>query len=359
MSEFQKTPWVKQRWCALVLMVLGLVAGPAALAQTAGDPNKYSSTPGNPACRFFDGFADNGDGTVTDPRNGLMWKRCAEGSAWNGKACSVAGSTMNWMEAMKTAKVSRFLGHSDWRLPTRGELNAVVGNYEQCKTNDAKKRQYAASAAIAHPVDKNLDAGWFWSSSPHEDAGVLNIAFRGSPRLGSISKDNRWDSNVVRLVRLGSPTNSIGFEFDTEYLKLAQYHKPIDEYNSKFKADQTRAAAVKSLLAQGPQGLYLQAGRAQRDGGGARINGEYFSAKQMYDLIVDNFPRSEFAVKASDQLNAIARGEAQERAEGDARVRAWCEAELRRREATCKTYSYQDPGACMAVERRNMPASCF
>jgi hypothetical protein len=30
-------------------------------------------------CVFFDKFKDNNDGTVTDPRNGLVWKRFAEG----------------------------------------------------------------------------------------------------------------------------------------------------------------------------------------------------------------------------------------------------------------------------------------
>ena len=62
------------------------------------------------ACTFFDAFQDNKDGTVTDPRDGLIWKRCAEGSEFNGSSCSTGGSNMLWADAMKTAKSSRFFG---------------------------------------------------------------------------------------------------------------------------------------------------------------------------------------------------------------------------------------------------------
>jgi hypothetical protein len=34
-------------------------------------------------CGSFEGFVDNKDGTVTDPRFGTIWKRCAEGATRN------------------------------------------------------------------------------------------------------------------------------------------------------------------------------------------------------------------------------------------------------------------------------------
>jgi Tfp pilus assembly protein PilN len=242
-------------------------------------------------------------------------------------------------------------------------LNAVVGNYEQCKTNDFKKGQYAASAAITHSINKDLSPGWFWTSSPSVDgSGNAGSVVFVNGYVGDYNRTHGGNVNV-RLVRSSlSSGSAAALEFDTEYAKLAQYQRLIDEVKAKEqaqrdaeeaqrKAQQARAAAVKSLLAQGPQGLYLQAGRAQRDGGGARINGEYFSAKQMYDLIVDNFPKSEFSVKASDQLNAMARGEVQERSEREARGRAWCEAELRRREASCNTA--ENPAGCVSYHRNS------
>lgn len=33
-------------------------------------------------------FTDNGNGTVTDTKTGIMWKRCAEGQIWTGSTCS-------------------------------------------------------------------------------------------------------------------------------------------------------------------------------------------------------------------------------------------------------------------------------
>ena len=56
------------------------------------------------ACTFFDEFKDNNDGTVTDPRNGLIWKQCAEGfkvNGWNG--CKGYANPVDWHEAVKIA----------------------------------------------------------------------------------------------------------------------------------------------------------------------------------------------------------------------------------------------------------------
>ena len=128
----------------LILGVLVSVLSFYAVAQSVGNVNKFSSTPGNPSCRFFDGFADNGNGTVTDPRNGLVWKRCAEGFVWSGSKCFGTEITSNWFDAMVVAKKSRFLGKNDWRLPTHSEIDSVVGRGGDwvdnlCSKNDHKK----------------------------------------------------------------------------------------------------------------------------------------------------------------------------------------------------------------------------
>lgn len=47
-----------------------------------------------------------------------------------------------------------------------------------------------------------------------------------------------------------------------------------------------------------PQGLYLQAGKEERSGSGAR-------AREIYESIIDRFPESEFAVKANDRLLSL------------------------------------------------------
>lgn len=342
------------------LWLWGVLACLSALAQarTQSEAHRFSVTEGNPACRFFDGFTDNADGTVTDPRSGLVWKRCAEGSSWNGKTCSVAGTEMNWVNAMQAAKASHYLGHTDWRLPTQSELGAVVGSYQQCKSNDWKKGQYAASTAIAHAADKDKSPGWFWSSSP--DAGNTNFAWGASFRSGYVSYSYRHFSNMVRLVRANPALVSASAkEFEAEYAKLGSYQKLVDEQIARLKAQHeteeaqrkaqreaqeaqrkaqlNRDAAVQSLLAMGPQALYLEANKLQRTGGGAKISGEDFSPSQIYGLIVDHFPKSGFAVMASDQLSAVAH------------ARAWCQNELQTRESACATA--RDLAACVAQLR--------
>jgi|CXWL01.1.fsa_nt_gi hypothetical protein len=147
-------------------------------------------------CNFFTGFADNKDGTVTDTRNGLIWKRCAEGSDFNNGVCIGNGKKASWESAKSMAKQSRFLDKSDWRLPTKKEFMAVLGDFNECKLNQAG--EYAASKAIAIKPDI------FWSSSPYDGlfGGIWYVNFLN----GGFYHDADFDSNddvYVRLVRKG------------------------------------------------------------------------------------------------------------------------------------------------------------
>jgi lysophospholipase L1-like esterase len=62
---------------------------------------------------------DNGDGTVTDAKSGLMWAKNANvvGEALSRDAMDAALEKLNAVET---------LGHADWRLPTRDELLGLV-----------------------------------------------------------------------------------------------------------------------------------------------------------------------------------------------------------------------------------------
>jgi hypothetical protein len=103
-------------------------------------------------------------------------------------------------------------------------------------------------------------------------------------------------------------------------------------------------------VSSGAQALYLQAGKAQR-AGSVTVNGVSFGATELYDLIVDKFPSSDYAVKASDQLTAMGRTEqqtsatreaaqAQRDADSNASSRAACSSSVRSCEASCKTAPY-------------------
>jgi Protein of unknown function (DUF1566) len=192
------------------------------------------------ACTLFDGFKDNKDGTVTDPRNGLIWKRCAEGFVWNGNACQGGNKDTSWFDAMEIAKQSRFLGKTDWRIPTRLELESVLGRAADCSHNDYRNGQYAASANIAHSVSEQQFPGVFWSSSPKGSSDAVwtyNFA-NGSDGYGS---ERSWRRGNTRLVRSSqSLDGKIAVEFNNEYKRVLAYNR---EQAAKLEAQERREAA--------------------------------------------------------------------------------------------------------------------
>ena len=133
------------------------------------------------------------------------------------------------------------------------------------------------------------------------------------------------------------------------------------------RAEAARTAALKKLVAGGAQSLYLQAGKAQRSGS-ADVNGVSFSADELYELIVEKFSSSDFAVKAADQLNAMDRSQRQASATRDAAAaseraanaqrdadrnssgRAACFSQVRSCEARCSDSSNR--GVCIQMCQR-------
>lgn len=295
----------------LLIIFAGLTSLVA--AQTQGDAQKFSQTEGNPVCTFFDGFVDNFDGTVTDPRNGLIWKRCAEGSFWQGQSCSVAGVQMNWFDAMTFAKRSRYQGHSDWRLPSQAELQSIMGKHTDCKENLANKKQFAASAAIAHPTASNNAAEFFWTTTPHADhpayAWDINLV-DGINTSGF--RDHFSHVRLLRADRFASAQTKS--EFDAQFALLARYQQSVAEQNennrierlnieAQRKTESGKDLAVRQLLTQPAQLLYVQATRAQRLGEPIKVQGVNFSPTELYELIIEHHPLSDAAVRASDRLD--------------------------------------------------------
>lgn len=187
------------------------------------------------ACTFFDDFKDNNDGTVTDPRNGLIWKRCAEGFKWDGTDCKGSEKNMDWFDAMQAAKQNRDLGKADWRIPTKGELAAVVGSYDKCQDNRPEAGVFAASKKIAHVVKLKNENGshlCFWSSSPKSELIVWTVGFN----TGDLSSDGRDGTCSMRLVRASqSMGDTADIEFKTELGKIPQYKKLTGDSNAAIK----------------------------------------------------------------------------------------------------------------------------
>ena len=86
-------------------------------------------------------FADNGDGTVTDPRTGLMWAKE-----------TLPGGRMTYDEAVKACKALRLAGHQDWRLSNVQELFALADRSRH-------------SPAIDTGFFPNTENDWYWTGT--------------------------------------------------------------------------------------------------------------------------------------------------------------------------------------------------
>lgn len=153
-----------------------------AQAQTCND-HMVASTPDSQ-------LADNGNGTVTDSRTGLMWKKCVEGVSGNN--CESGSATdFIWQTALQQPDVinngSGFAGYRDWRLPNIKELRSIVE--EKCDGPAINLTRFPEPSSSA-----------VWSGSP--SAGYLIYAWYVD-FYGGHSGHGVRDGGEVRLVRSG------------------------------------------------------------------------------------------------------------------------------------------------------------
>lgn len=95
-------------------------------------------------------FTDNGNGTVTDGKTGLIWQQCTVGLS-DSNCATGSASTQNWQTALTTCNGLSLAGKT-WRLPSTNELLSIV---------DMNK----ASPAIDTSVFPATVASDYWSSS--------------------------------------------------------------------------------------------------------------------------------------------------------------------------------------------------
>ncbi len=136
-------------------------------------------------------FIDNGNGTVTHKKTGLMWKRCAEGQIWSGALCGGAAADYTWEQANSLS--SSTAGYGDWRLPTQQELLTIV--------------EYKASyPAINTSVFANAASGYYWSNLADsliaDWAGIVSFYDGYST---TVTKSNVYPARLVRTAQVFGP----------------------------------------------------------------------------------------------------------------------------------------------------------
>lgn len=145
----------------------------------------------NPPSSPDSAYVVNSDGTATDTRTGLMWKRCSESQDWTGTTCGdVVRGGSTWAAALEAAEASDFAGHSDWRLP---DIKELAGQHEEC-------RRYPAINDVVFP---NMDGIDYWSSSPvfSPAPGSSASAWVYTFDMGFVISRSRLDVSRVLLVR--------------------------------------------------------------------------------------------------------------------------------------------------------------
>jgi hypothetical protein len=137
-------------------MIMVFIATALLLPGVIGADKKKSSGPLNLR------FTDNGNGTVTDNRTGLMWLKNAN-----------CFGTENWNDAMDKAAalhtgdcdLTDGSSEGDWRLPTKEEWKAFFDRnyYNPALSNAAGTGKWSEGDAF-----NNVQAVLYWSSTTDE-----------------------------------------------------------------------------------------------------------------------------------------------------------------------------------------------
>ena len=118
-------------------------------------------------------FMDNGDGTVTDAQNNLMW------------AASDNMGDISWHNAKIYCGNPPIAGYrySDWRMPTIEELRTLYEKNQEGYETDCGLR------VRIHPMIR-LSCAWVWSSE-HKAISAYAFSFRKGYQYSTLMMDTK------------------------------------------------------------------------------------------------------------------------------------------------------------------------
>jgi Protein of unknown function (DUF1566) len=174
----------KTNTATLLFCLLGTLLPTLGTAQTCNTTQLVAATPSRQ-------FADNNDGTITDKKTKLTWKKCSEAQLWNSNTgeCDGIANAYTWQEALAQvplANSDRFAEKTDWRLPSFQELASLVET--QC-----------SEPSINLSIFPGTSPEVFWSASSY--GSKSDFAHYVNFNIGQISASNKTETYLVRLVR--------------------------------------------------------------------------------------------------------------------------------------------------------------
>jgi hypothetical protein len=175
--------------------------GTGTLGACPGSPLGQDAALSNGAARQY---VDNGDGTVTDMKTGLMWEKLSQDGSihdyntfysWY-TAFTTKIATLNTMNSG-----AGFANHTDWRLPNRFELETLV---DLGRVNPAIDPAFNTSCAASCTVTtcSCTQSGSYWSSTTYQN--YPTFAWLVSFYDGLVNTSDKSGSTYVRAVRGGS-----------------------------------------------------------------------------------------------------------------------------------------------------------
>ncbi len=109
-----------------------------------------------------DRFIDNGDGTVTDQKLGLMWSKTDN------------QGDINWIQADKwvqfTFPDTLPAQYDNWRLPTLAELQSILLEDKNARGYETECGQWVKTVP-----ELKLSCGWVWTSETDPIAPTARI----------------------------------------------------------------------------------------------------------------------------------------------------------------------------------------
>lgn len=136
-------------------------------------------------------FTAHDNGTITDNKTGLTWKRCSEGQTWTGVTCAGTTASYTWQNALKQAQTLNagggYAGNTDWRVPNVKELLSIVESQCLLPTTNLTVFPNSPSNSV------------YWSSSSYltDTTQAWFVAFNYGGVASMLKSYGYW----VRLVR--------------------------------------------------------------------------------------------------------------------------------------------------------------
>ena len=127
-------------------------------------------------------FIDNGNGTITDTKTGLMWQKEDDG---------IKRTLKDSEDYCKNLTIG---GHHDWRLPTIDELSPLSKDCKKVFTNPKDDEPYWSNTVLKNPYPKASEDQKYAAKVMFSD-GEINQFFyylRILCKSGTQNLDNRF-----------------------------------------------------------------------------------------------------------------------------------------------------------------------